>query len=818
MRSVGRGRWLRIATAGLSAVVVFVAVVVFGGSGEASEAQAEPDPRLEDPSVYPTRGFHDIKGIAPDGWSAGQLPGLGTVGVNFAWDLWEPTVELPPCSADRVEYDGRCFVVPQPFDRETREFTEAGVHVTGVFWGTPGWARGERRCVPFLPQLVRFCVPDDPEDLARFVGFIAERYNGASGHGRVVDFVIQNEVNTSMWFNTGCGSGVACDLDSWIADYAAIYNRSYDRIRAAQPQARVMFSFTNLFGAELDEPTGSFPSYSIQSFLPRLVAQVGDREWSVALHPYATNLAARIDARDYPYATLGSVGVLPGWLRATYPDDPHAWEVQLTESGFHNVPETSDAVNQTLCDSFRNVLGTPGITSYIYHRLRDQPGEQGLLLGLVDLAGNPKPALGIWLHANGLANPACGFELDGHTVVRQGVQPGTGARWYSSRVLPSGYEPQATAWPLSWSERPGTTLLFECANSGVDATWLWNRPDCDGGIPMGPVGWVDTTPGDGRAAMLACVGQGPYGRTVTTAASCPPGRTQTLLGYVDADVEEPPTTTTTTTPTPTTTVPPGPDPREDDLMLRLDTARGSAGDSVGGTVDVDRVSAHCADTVPEVQANFREFRQAVESLAGEFGGAGQLLPPYQNQTHAAYSMLWALGVGVGSDRGYAELALEQTHVMAVVEDTGNLTTLRPLGALGGFNPVTGRGQVMVPDIEPGEWPVLAACVSPSTDADALRQAVAKAAEVLDRIGFDPTAAQGPEFLTFLQEIAPDLLLHAVEVDAWSKQTFCVSRPDHTCPESPTTTSTTSTTTPPPGDRPQDPPPATPVPGRPNVTG
>jgi hypothetical protein len=105
------------------------------------------------------------------------------------------------------------------------------------------------------------------------------------------------------------------------------------------------------------------------------VPLVGERDWSIALHPYPDNLEGRIDAPDLPRATLGKV--LPGWLRARYPNDPHAWEVQLTEVGFHDEPRLYDQVSRSLCASFRNVLGTPGITSFIYHRLRDHPDEFG---------------------------------------------------------------------------------------------------------------------------------------------------------------------------------------------------------------------------------------------------------------------------------------------------------------------------------------------------------------------------------------------------------------------------------------------------------
>jgi hypothetical protein len=402
--------------------------------------------------------------------------------------------------------------------------------------------------VPAAPGFEAFCVPDDPEDYARFVGFVAERYNGAGGQGRVVDFVIQNEVNTNTWFNIGCGAGTPCDLDAWVADYAALYNRAYDRARAAQPQARVLFSFTNLFAAP-DEPATVHPAYSIKTFVPKLVPLVGDRDWAIALHPYPTNLQGRIDARDLPWATLGNIGVLPGWLHAQYPDDPHAWEVQLTEVGFHNVEPTYAAVRDALCQSYRNVLGTPGITSFIYHRLRDHRGEFGLQLGLLTVDDVPKPAFDVWLGANSPDSPSCGFELAGQTAVAHGVSA-AGAQWYSSRVLPAGYVPQPGVWKLSWSERPGTSLLYECATPEEDAAWLSRDPACAAAVPMGPVGWIRTTAAPGDTALHACTGPTRLAHTATTAVSCPAGWTQSLLGYV-AGTPDP-----TVPPTPPTT-PPG---------------------------------------------------------------------------------------------------------------------------------------------------------------------------------------------------------------------------------------------------------------------
>lgn len=536
--------------------IVVVVVVAFGGAPGVGAG--------EDPGGYPGRGFGDGKGLQPDFWADREgLSGLGVVSVNFQHSQWEPTRVEAPCPADRVEYDGRCFVVPAAVEAEVEGYTDLGVQVTAILYGTPEWARGTRPCVPAAPGFEVFCVPDDPEDYARFVGFVADRYDGAHGHGRVVDFVIQNEVNTNTWFNIGCGGSppspaAPCDLDQWVADYAALYNRAYDRARSEQPQARVLFSFTNMFAAP-DEPATAHPAYSLKTFIPKLVPLVGDRDWSIALHPYPTNLQGRIDARDLPWATLGNIGVLPGWLHARYPDDPHAWEVQLTEVGFHNVEANYEAVRDSLCQAFRNVLGTPGITSFIYHRLRDHRGEFGLQLGLLTVDDVPKPAFDVWLHANDPHNPTCGFELAGHTAVAHGVSA-TGAHWYSSRVLPAGYTPQKGVWKLDWAEQPGTALLYECATQEEDAAWLDSDPSCTGAVPMGPVGWIATAPTPGHTALYACTGPSRLDHTATTAPTCPPNWTQSRLGYVEGSPDTTPPSPPTTPPGPLTPWPRPPDP------------------------------------------------------------------------------------------------------------------------------------------------------------------------------------------------------------------------------------------------------------------
>jgi hypothetical protein len=206
--------------------------------------------------------------------------------------------------------------------------------------------------------------------------------------------------------------------------------------------------------------------------------------------------------------TYGNIGALAGWLRKTFPQTPSAWEIQLTESGVNSLAPNSTAAGQAkgVCDSFRNVLGTPGIESYIYHRMKDHPVEtaSGLGLGLHDDKGAPKPAWSTWALANRSdLNPpqlSCGFENLPYTRLTRSYKASRG-HWASSRIPPQGFA-EENAWRLLRDPAPQTVLLYECAVG--QHNFITKDVSCEGQRPMGPVGYAYTTAQPGSIDLHRC--------------------------------------------------------------------------------------------------------------------------------------------------------------------------------------------------------------------------------------------------------------------------------------------------------------------------
>ena len=485
--------------------------------------------------TYPVR--KSIKSLQPDFQDRAQIIGNEVHGVamNLVWAEWQPQ-QSKSCGANQVQYDGYCFNKNQAIIDAIREYTNHGVVVTAVVYGVPDWAR--RDCVNPKKRVVQapmFCAPVDGKasDYGRFAGFVANFFNGEKGNGRVADFVIHNEVNSYMWFNIGC-SDTNCNLNTWTRVYADSYNAAYDYIKKEQKNAKVLISFDHYFGATKGI------SYRADNFLKTLVPKLGNRDWMLAFHSYPPDLASpEFGANDYNnhgIISFGNIGVLAGWLRQNYPNDPHAWEIQLTENGINGVGASMQQRQQAqLCQAFRNVLGTPGITSFVYHRLVDHPDEVagGLGCGLWNEDRSPKPAWTTFALANrkgvGAGWPSCGFDILPYVPLMRGYN---GKHWVTSRQFPSGVKVEQT-WHILREQAPNTQLVYECRVGGPngDHTLISTFANCENQFNMGPMGYVYKTQVAGTSPIYRCYIATTGDHFISSDPNCEGQKEGSLIGY-----------------------------------------------------------------------------------------------------------------------------------------------------------------------------------------------------------------------------------------------------------------------------------------------
>ncbi len=484
---------------------------------------------------YPVRSNYRIKGVRPEDWANRDdisKSNAGSVQLYFYWAFWEPTKKAPPCDAGANEeaYDGHCFVVPSDVDDAVRDWTSRGVAVTATVFYVPSWARTKRVCSPAAPGYEYFCVPDDAADYARFAGFLAHRYDGKHGHGRVADFNVSFLANDSSLFDIGCGQGTPCDASAWLGVYADNYNAAYDRIVAEQSTAKVFVALSYRFlGA--DDTSGPTPSLSGTTFLTGLAPRVAPRAWRVSFMAAVSN---SLSVDTDPNVTLGNVGIVSGWLWKTFPNVPSALDVQITEGGIDAASPGSPSLQSTsLCTAFRNVLGTPGVSIFNYTRMKDFPAEaaRGLAAGLRASDGTARPAWNVWANANRNdlvpTQLSCGFDdLPYVRVTRSTYQ---GFHWASSRAPPANFTVEASALLLR-DEAPGTVMLFEC-RIAANRNFVTRDRTCSGGTPYGPVGYAYTSPVAGSVALYRCFNAATTDHFVSADSACEGMSVGEFLGY-----------------------------------------------------------------------------------------------------------------------------------------------------------------------------------------------------------------------------------------------------------------------------------------------
>jgi hypothetical protein len=236
----------------------------------------------------------------------------------------------------------------------------------------------------------------------------------------------------------------------------------------------------------------------------------------------------------------------------------------------------------------------------------------------------------------------------------------------------------------------------------------------------------------------------------------------------------------------------GPARAQAPLGFTIDPTQGVPGTVVTGQVDPADVAESCVTDIAEFQQQFLAVFEGpfasgsteAELFQRFFPGQSDFI--FENCDQLAYSITGITVFGIAQNfNGAAETAFPQSFVLTFAD----LATQEPIGELSTFDPVTGTGTVVTPDLPPGPAPIAAICISPTLDIDALEAGIRETGDFLRSIGLtdeicDPNIPEfaafveeflgpGADLFAFLEAIGPDVIQNIVEFDALGLQIFTV---------------------------------------------
>lgn len=239
------------------------------------------------------------------------------------------------------------------------------------------------------------------EYMAAIASFLANRYSGSNGHGKVMNWVIGNEVNARKEWNYI----QYMDTASYVDEYAKAFRIFYNAILSVNGNARVYISLDQQWAKGLYSNNG-YGAKEILDEFNRNIKAGGNIDWAVAQHPYnypLTSAAAWstsgragsyvVDSETTPVLSIRNIHVLSDYMQkeAFLTEDGEVRHIILSEMGY-----TSSAGQELQAASFvyayKIVEANKYIDSMLLSRETDAPSEvaQGLAFGINTQGGGHK--------------------------------------------------------------------------------------------------------------------------------------------------------------------------------------------------------------------------------------------------------------------------------------------------------------------------------------------------------------------------------------------------------------------------------------------
>ncbi|MBD5508598.1 MAG: hypothetical protein HDR05_11280 [Lachnospiraceae bacterium] len=235
------------------------------------------------------------------------------------------------------------------------------------------------------------------ECIAAIASFLASRYSG-TGHGKVVNWVIGNEINARAEWN----HIEYMDTASYVDEYARAFRVFYNAILSINGTARVYISLDQQWGKSLYSKSGYASKDILDEFNRNLKAE-GNIDWALAQHPYnypltsvkawSGNSSYVQESENTPVITIKNIHVLTDYLQKPemLTEDGEVRHLILSEMGYTS-SQGQELQAASFVYAYKVIEANRYVDSMLFSRETDAASEvnQGLALGICTLGGGRK--------------------------------------------------------------------------------------------------------------------------------------------------------------------------------------------------------------------------------------------------------------------------------------------------------------------------------------------------------------------------------------------------------------------------------------------
>ena len=302
-------------------------------------------------------------------------------------------------------------------DAEVKRLSDSGVAVTAILLNA--WNQT-------VPELNPLGVTELPKEQAVYYGFnveseagfravqamasfLAKRYNGKNGHGKITNWVVGNEINNQYWNYMG-----DLDVSAYTSKFQRAFRVFYTAMKSVSANDNIMFSIDHYWNMLPEAaPVGKYKGKDILLAFHNYEEAEGYMDYGLALHPYPYPIyspnfwdddkTGRVnDTVDSPIVNFKNLHVITDFMSMDGMKNRkgEVRKIFLTEEGFSSIAKGVDKSTEqaaAVAYSYFIVDNNPYISAYLMSRQEDNEDEtkHGLAFGLSSIVNHqlvPKPA------------------------------------------------------------------------------------------------------------------------------------------------------------------------------------------------------------------------------------------------------------------------------------------------------------------------------------------------------------------------------------------------------------------------------------------